>query len=864
MCGILFAVRTCHAAAGLAATASTEGLLLGASWAAAAESRSPTAAAAATAAGATVGATAAAEGEEPTARESGWVLDGGDDRGDLPATTSTAQPPALWPRLAALVARRGPDASQHRAWSVPPPLPPSPTSPPPPQPQQQHQPHLHCRLFASVLHLRGPAVHPQPVAYADDSQLCFNGELYAAPSFPVPSGASDIALLAAALHRDVPDTAVHEGAEDRGGGEVVVDPVVRRLLGTLSAVRGEWAFLFHHAPSRRVFFGRDRLGRRSLLWHWPAPVAAAEANGGGDGAVAPEDAGSFWVSSVACAVDLPALSPPPPSDEGGEEDAMAEGGGGGGRPFWSEVPTDGVYALDLAAWSRSAVFSPEFITMYPWESSATPRAGAAQLISPLVTTLVRTLPGPTDLLPAPANPSTATLTLPPLPADPTHALHAALASFESLLAEAVRLRVETTPTPPISTASTPPTVAILFSGGLDCTVLAALADRALPPDTAIDLLNVAFENPRANAAAASAQQKQRRRRPESAAAAAGARDLYAVPDRKTGRLGAKELAVRCPRRVWRFVEIDVPYEEAVAERERVLGLTVPAESVMDLSIAIAFWFAARGRGTAVSPATGARTPHYTTPSRVLLSGLGADEQLGGYSRHRAKFQSIRGDGEGADAAATAAAWERLLDELQLDVSRIGARNLGRDDRVVSDLGREVRFPYLAEPVVTFLSGLPVHLKTDPRHPRGVGDKLLLRLLADRLGLARAAVEAKRAVQFGARTAKMESARETGDMVAVPRPSDEAPPVSYAVTLALALLLLASPCINSSKPLPVTVLMWDYSADVSSGSSSTWSDLGKPTALVLCDYAQGAFQWVGPSSGLRGNSLKLGSWRTHPP
>jgi asparagine synthetase B (glutamine-hydrolysing) len=132
---------------------------------------------------------------------------------------------------------------------------------------------------------------------------------------------------------------------------------------------------------------------------------------------------------------------------------------------------------------------------------------------------------------------------------------------------------------------------------------------------------------------------------------------------------------------------------------------------------------------------------------VLFSGLGADEQLAGYNRHRTRFQH-----EG---------WAGLQAEVQMDVSRISRRNLGRDDRIISDHGREVRFPYLAEPVVTFLSSLPIHVKTDPRYPRGVGEKLLLRQLATRMGLHRAGGEWKRAVQFGARTARMEDGKEKG-------------------------------------------------------------------------------------------------------
>lgn len=71
----------------------------------------------------------------------------------------------------------------------------------------------------------------------------------------------------------------------------------------------------------------------------------------------------------------------------------------------------------------------------------------------------------------------------------------------------------------------------------------------------------------------------------------------------------------------------------------------------------------------------------------------------------------------------------------------------------------VRFPYLDEDVVSYLNSLPVWEKADLSLPRGVGEKLLLRTAARRMGLGRAAVLPKRAIQFGSRVAKMEDGGE---------------------------------------------------------------------------------------------------------
>ena len=105
-------------------------------------------------------------------------------------------------------------------------------------------------------------------------------------------------------------------------------------------------------------------------------------------------------------------------------------------------------------------------------------------------------------------------------------------------------------------------------------------------------------------------------------------------------------------------------------------------------------------------------------------------------------------------------------QLQMDLSRIPIRNLGRDDRVISSHGKEVRHPFLSLPFVKFVAELPVHHKLDPRLDPGVGDKMILRLAAKQLGLVEASTRKKRAMQFGSHSARMQGgeAERRGDLL----------------------------------------------------------------------------------------------------
>lgn len=277
--------------------------------------------------------------------------------------------------------------------------------------------------------------------------------------------------------------------------------------------------------------------------------------------------------------------------------------------------------------------------------------------------------------------------------------------------------------------SSPARLAILFSGGIDSVILSIIVDQCLPSSCSIDLINVAFRNDRFLR-----QQK--------------SQDLdnnaFNVPDRVSGLRAREELCRLSPHRQWNFVAANVTLEEYYAHRAHVASLMRPSRSVMDLSIAMALWFAARGQGTLIDASL------HTSQAKVLLVGMGADEQLGGYARHRTAFEFRNGH-------------VGVAEEIQRELDRISSRNLGRDDRCISDHGKEARFPFLDEDFVNYLSSLPIPLKCDLSQPRGHGEKMIFRKIAKHFGFSDVvAFLPKRAIQFGAKTAKLEDNSNEGD------------------------------------------------------------------------------------------------------
>jgi len=262
-------------------------------------------------------------------------------------------------------------------------------------------------------------------------------------------------------------------------------------------------------------------------------------------------------------------------------------------------------------------------------------------------------------------------------------------------------------------------IAVLFSGGLDSMILAALLDQCIDPKWTIDLLNVSF-------------------------------DGQLAPDRISAMAGLRELQRISPLRRWHLVEIDTALTDLKGESEHVMSLIHSSNTYMDLNIGIALWLAAGGDGWVDGSACLMQDDSrhkYKSKSRVLIIGSGADEQCAGYGRHRTKYRL--------------GGWNALNEEMRLDVQRIWKRNMGRDDRCISDHGKEARFPFLDENVIKTLLDIPLWEIAKLDEPVGKGDKKILREVARLLGLQEAALQPKRAIQFGSRIARESNRKNFG-------------------------------------------------------------------------------------------------------
>ncbi|XP_058183139.1 uncharacterized protein LOC131301048 isoform X1 [Rhododendron vialii] len=538
-------------------------------------------------------------------------------------------------------------------------------------------------FIGAMLQLRGVKPIVQPLVDASGNILVYNGEIFGGIDVSIDSNDAEVLMeslgkcCSCSSHEHI--RACHEIGKEKTS-----------VPDILSAIKGPWALIYLQASSRTTWFGRDAFGRRSLLVHWPTSKDSR-----------------LLLTSVS-----------PPSSIGKSSD-LGEECGQGGSNFWEELPC-GIYSVSVddskldgdmvGEVERHEWTDPMLYELINWERTSVQPKPEELNISRMKfrsrqhdmhSVNSTTIPHELGLIEAPVLlPSEAVLIT---------------------LREAVKRR---------STINTMfeghAPVAVLFSGGLDSMILAALLDNCLDPKYEIDLLNVSF-------------------------------DKELAPDRISSRGGLKELQRFSPLRRWKLVEIDADLSNLTLETRHVMSLLNPARTYMDLNIGLALWLASSGSGWVYEESIGnvnsnydsenCQSIKYKSEARILLVGSGADEQCAGYGRHRTKYRN--------------GSWIGLHEEMKLDMQRIWKRNLGRDDRCIADNGKEARFPFLDEDVIRTLLGFPLWEIADLDQPSGKGDKKILREVAQLLGLHEAAVLPKRAIQFGSRIARESNRKNFG-------------------------------------------------------------------------------------------------------
>ncbi|KAL6573531.1 hypothetical protein OROHE_001990 [Orobanche hederae] len=539
--------------------------------------------------------------------------------------------------------------------------------------------HGQLRFIGATLQLRGVNPVSQPLADAFGNVLVYNGEIYG--GIHIGNDSNDTEILMRSLGQCCSCISHGESKSPTCSGENK-----KSIPELLSRISGPWALIYWQDSTKTLWFGRDAFGRRSLLVHWPTHQDPR-----------------LLLSSVS------------PLSSTQKHYVIDDGKGKVELNFWEELSC-GVYSISMSPIKTNGCLIGE-IKKHEWTDSE---------LKDLITwdrTFIEPKPEHLSVcfrkvqIEQQDTFSDFESQLRSIKSTPLATSHKVLMALrESVMRRTALNRIYQDFLGNHRQYRDVP-IAVLFSGGLDSMIIAALLHQCIDSEYDIDLLNVSF-------------------------------DGELAPDRISGRAGLKELQKIAPSRRWNLVEIDADLLKLTFETKHVMALIDPAKTYM----CIALWLAAGGDGWLYDETRAVHHAQrqgvkYKSKARILLVGSGADEQCAGYGRHRTKFRNR--------------SWLGLHEEMKLDMQRIWKRNLGRDDRCIADNAKEARFPFLDEDVIRTLLDIPLWEIADLNQPSGIGDKKILREVARLLCLNEAATLPKRAIQFGSRVARESNKKNFG-------------------------------------------------------------------------------------------------------
>ena len=461
----------------------------------------------------------------------------------------------------------------------------------------------------ALLNLRGKPTF-QPVvesfeASSASSVLLWNGEVFGGDSVLVAPGESDTravfdALLKCEQDAHHPKTEGVDSASPppRHGG---ITEFIFRCRSLLEGIEGPFATIFYASSFRLVIFARDPQGRRSLVLHQAKMATPALSSTSSEtilssvcgchqkveppnGPCVPclyDDSIALSGGSGARVMqpneDLSQVRKAPrhednhrPSAHDGDEEDNQHGevvGEGGGpaaastSTCWIDVPTGGIFVVDFSSCTfRHGDLPTVTAQLVPWADQE--RGGLHPLLSARPHTTRAAQVKDTALVHKYF--SGVGYTMNPQ----IDCCEESATRYLAALTRAVEKRVVAASR---NSADIRDPVAVLFSGGIDSTILAALTHYVLPDlRTPIELINVAFGD-----------------------------NVGETPDRIASLHALEELRrhlINGWGREWRYVTVDVSLQELALRRSTILDLVFPSRTVMDHNIGSAIYFASRGMG----------------------------------------------------------------------------------------------------------------------------------------------------------------------------------------------------------------------------------------------------------------------------
>ncbi|EAL68269.1 hypothetical protein DDB_G0278193 [Dictyostelium discoideum AX4] len=418
---------------------------------------------------------------------------------------------------------------------------------------------ISMELISSVLGLRGPLTIQPLTDENNGNTLLWNGELFG--GYEIGIHDNDTCLLLHLLSK------INENESENQ--EINENEIERELIEIMLKIKGPFAFLYWQEKKRKLWFGRDVLGRRSLLVNNETII---------------NDKPSLIISSMG-------------SFPNGIDDSIR-------LPKWDEINTFGLFSIHFPKIIETNIIH---FKIHPWDiSNINLNIGMISLDydndndneeeSNTNTTTTTT--------------TTTTKEIEEIEGNNIDQLHFYpfgrrekldiekgewsekvfndyVNGFYEAISDSINVRLNNLP---IASLEIPDLIrapflqekplplvsrlGILFSGGLDSMVLAAMSNKHMEtPDEPIHLINVAFGDDDSPF-----------------------EEYDKVPDRKAAISGLKELQTIAPNRQWKLIKVNVGTKEMEWAKKIVYQLSYPAITIMDMTICLALWFAGRGEG----------------------------------------------------------------------------------------------------------------------------------------------------------------------------------------------------------------------------------------------------------------------------